>query len=137
MRILEEAMGEMTDLRPRGLFAFDQCSVNVCTAVLYVADVALLFEDADGGQHRVVGQGRLAGKRFEHLLNGRWPLLPQYVHKPEFGFGQGYRFGWWQGLLRSHLLDALDARTSTNYLVAWGGVDGCLGDGKVRAIAFQ
>src|SRR5208283_2811918 len=110
MRILEKAMGEMTDLGPRGLLAFDQSSVNVCTAVLYVADVTLFFENANGGQHRVVGQGRLAGKRFEHLLDGRWPLLPQHVHEPEFGFRQGRRFSGWQGLLRSHLLDALEAR---------------------------
>src|ERR1700674_3385798 len=120
-------MGQMADLGPRRLLPLNQGPVNVCTTILYVPYITLFFEDADGGQHGVVSQWRLLRKRFQHLLNGRWPFLPQHIHKPEFGFSESY------GFARRHepssilrLLDAMKAKTSTNYLVAWDGALGCI-----------
>src|SRR5271166_3332250 len=119
VRVLEEAMGQMANFGARRIRTSDQRPVNVGAAILYMAEVALLFEDADGGQHGVIRQRRFPGQGVEHLLDGRWALLPEHVHEPEFRFSQGCRFA------RGHepsssleLLDAVEMKTSTNRLVA-------------------
>src|SRR5271163_5340385 len=123
----------MSNLGSRGFLPFHQRPVNVCPAILYMSHVSLLFEDTNGRKYRVISQLRLLWKSAQHLLNARWALLPQHVHKPEFSFGQSRGFrGRQETILRSlfvgpNLLDAKEAQTSTNYLVACRGVFGCLG----------
>ena len=117
--ILKETIGQMANFRAGGFGPLNQGPVNVRAAILYMPEVTLLFEDADGGQHRVISQLGFLRERFEHLLDGRWALLPQHVHEPQLGFSQGCGFGWWQepsSVL--NLLDAMKAERSTNYLVA-------------------
>src|SRR5580658_183912 len=70
-------------------------------------EIALSFQNADGGQNRVIGKDRLFGNRIKDLLDRTRPLHPEHVHNPQLCFGQSSR------LSRRHRMPSLDLRRST------------------------
>jgi len=71
-----------------GLIAGDAGLIEEGAAVLIVFEVAFVFEDADGG----VREGRIGGQGVEDVLDPAGSAVPEDVHKPEFGFGEGGGF---------------------------------------------
>ena len=90
MRVVKQPLDEMTDFGAGSLGALNHRRVDVSPGVYRfgMGDVALLLQNADGGEHRVVGQQLLTLKIVEHLLNGRGATLPENLHEPKFGFSE-------------------------------------------------
>src|SRR3981081_66351 len=81
--------------------------------------IALSLQNTDGGQNRVIGQGRSLTNRIKHLLDRTRALEPEHVHDPQLGFGQSSR------LSRRHRKPSwkvrrVASRKVTNSLVARG-----------------
>src|ERR1700734_3315751 len=115
----------MPNLRPRRFVPLHQRPINMRPAILYMSHVSLLFEDTDGRKYRVISQLRLFWQPIQHLLNARRTLLPQHVLQPQSGLRISWAardhppfFNYWTQSIRPNLLDAKEAQTSTNYLVA-------------------
>ena len=89
--VLEEALHQVANLGAGGFGALDQRRVDEGATVLGVGDVALLLQDSNGRQYRVVGQKFIARKVVQDLLDGGRPALPEDFHQPQLGFGQGRR----------------------------------------------
>ena len=62
--------------------------VDEGAARLLVRDVPLLLENAQRGEHAVVGElGRPEG--FGYISNGRTFEAPKHLHNAQFRFGEG------------------------------------------------
>src|SRR5664279_1971786 len=53
-----------------------------------MGDVALLLEDSNRGQDRVICQGLAVGHGCNQVVDSRFAAPPEDLHEPEFGFGQ-------------------------------------------------
>ena len=75
-----------------GLIAGYAGFVEEGSAVLIVFEVAFVFEDAEGGEDGGVGEGWDGGEGVEDVFDGGGTAVPEDVHEPEFGFGEGGGF---------------------------------------------
>ncbi len=62
--------------------------VDKCPSFFLVRNAAFMFEDAQGGEHRVVGKPWGAAQGRGDFADGRALLAPQHIHEPELGVGQ-------------------------------------------------
>ena len=85
--VAEETPHHVADFGAAGFLLGDAGAVEEGSAFLAVADVALLLEDADGGEDGVVGQRCAFGHRGDEIADGGFSALPQELHEPELGFG--------------------------------------------------
>ncbi len=72
VRVVKQPLDQVPYFGASRLGALHHRRVNVSSGVfgLGVGDVTLLLKNADGGEHRVVGQQLLAGEIVKNLLNG-------------------------------------------------------------------
>src|SRR5208283_4042661 len=91
-----EAVQYVANFRPTRLLLGDRRPVNECAALLPVLDVALLLEDSDGGENRVIGKILTVGQCGYKVGHCRLAAPPEDLHQPQFGFGERV------GFLRRH-----------------------------------
>ena len=91
-RTFEKPVQEMRDRALPGFVATDERLVRECPALFGVADVAFVFENAEGRNDGGIGQRGIHGEAFEHVCNGSGPFVPQDLHEPEFSVGEVWGF---------------------------------------------
>src|SRR5580658_8610490 len=79
--------------------------------------IAFSFQNADGGQNGVIGEGRPFTNRIKDLLDRTRSLHPEHIHDPQLGFGQSPRLSRRHRMLLVDLR-RLPQRKVTNSLVA-------------------
>ena len=122
VRVAKEPADQVPHFEASGILPIHEREIDVGTLVFHVLHVSLFFQDANDRQDGVVSQGRLGGKRLQHLVNRGGAAVPEHIHNAQLGFGQGCGFAASQRFLRVVLrpikFDVAERKTSTNLLVA-------------------
>ena len=84
----KNTLEHMADLGAAGLLLGDAGAVEKGPALLAMPDVALLFEDANGGEDGGVGERRSTGELADEVGDGGLSAGPEEPHESELGFGQ-------------------------------------------------
>jgi len=92
MGILKKASHKIANFRSGRFLSSDQRLINVRPTVLEMLYVSLFFQNANGGQDRVISQSWLAFQGLQKLVDRTWTFLPEDFHQPQFSFGQSGRF---------------------------------------------
>ena len=87
--VLEEAAEDLANGALAGLVAGNAGLIEEGASVLFVLEIAFVFEDAEDREDGGVGGGRVGRKGIENVFDGGGTTVPEDVHEPELGFGEG------------------------------------------------